>query len=78
MAIEYINDSIGCGACAINCPAYVIRQAPKPRKAFIKYQAECQSRHKIFKHFLADANRSGIDVDRIISEIPMFTPAEIG
>ena len=36
-----------------------------------------QSRHKIFEHFLADTNRSGIDVERILSEIPMFTPAEI-
>ena len=36
-----------------------------------------QSRRQVFEHFLADTNRSGIDVDRIISEIPMFTPAEI-
>ena len=36
-----------------------------------------QSRRRIFEHFLTDTNRSEVDVDRIISEIPMFTPAEI-
>ncbi len=36
-----------------------------------------QSRRRIFEHFLADTNRRDIDIDRIISEIPLFTPAEI-
>jgi SpoVK/Ycf46/Vps4 family AAA+-type ATPase len=36
-----------------------------------------QSRRRIFEHFLADTNRSEVDVDRIISEIPLFTLAEI-
>jgi SpoVK/Ycf46/Vps4 family AAA+-type ATPase len=36
-----------------------------------------QSRRTIFNHYLLDTNCSDVDVDRIIAQIPLFTPAEI-
>jgi transitional endoplasmic reticulum ATPase len=36
-----------------------------------------QSRRTIFNHFLRDTNCSDVDVERIIAQIPLFTPADI-
>lgn len=36
-----------------------------------------QSRLVIFEHYLAKTNRGDIDVDRIVSELALFTPADI-
>jgi transitional endoplasmic reticulum ATPase len=36
-----------------------------------------QSRRTIFNHYLRDTNTFGVDVERIITAIPLFTPADI-
>ena len=36
-----------------------------------------QGRRTIFEHYLPDTNQGDVDVDRIISIIPLFTPADI-
>jgi SpoVK/Ycf46/Vps4 family AAA+-type ATPase len=36
-----------------------------------------QSRRTIFEHFLSDTNRGDIDVEGIVSQISLFTPADI-
>ena len=36
-----------------------------------------QGRKTIFEHYLSGTNKGGVDVDRIISMIPRFTPADI-
>ncbi len=38
---------------------------------------DAQSRRTILKHFLAKTNRGEVDVDKIVREIPLFTPADI-
>ena len=45
MTIQSIKGCIGCGTCIKTCPTDVIRQDPKTKKAFIKYQADCQICH---------------------------------
>jgi transitional endoplasmic reticulum ATPase len=36
-----------------------------------------ESRRRIVEHYLTDTNRSHVDVEQIISRIPLFTPADI-
>jgi transitional endoplasmic reticulum ATPase len=36
-----------------------------------------EGRKTIFKHYLSGTNEGGVDVDRIVSMIPQFTPADI-
>ncbi len=36
-----------------------------------------QSRRTIFIHYLRDTNCSDVDVDRIVTQIPLFTPADM-
>ncbi len=36
-----------------------------------------EGRRTIFEHYLSNTNRDEVDVDRIISMIPLFTPADI-
>jgi transitional endoplasmic reticulum ATPase len=38
---------------------------------------DAESRRTIFEHYLGETNHGNVDVDRIVSEIPMFTPADI-
>jgi SpoVK/Ycf46/Vps4 family AAA+-type ATPase len=36
-----------------------------------------ESRRRIFEHYLTDTNRSHVEVERVIAQIPLFTPADI-
>lgn len=36
-----------------------------------------KSRRKVFEHYLSGTNRGEVDVERVISRIPLFTPADI-
>jgi len=36
-----------------------------------------ESRRRIFEHYLTDTNRSHVDVEHVIEQIPLFTPADI-
>ena len=40
-------------------------------------QLDEQTRRTIFEHYLADTNRGAVDVDRIVSLLALFTPADI-
>jgi transitional endoplasmic reticulum ATPase len=40
-------------------------------------QLDEQTRRTIFEHYLADTNRGDVDVDRIVSSLALFTPADI-
>jgi transitional endoplasmic reticulum ATPase len=40
-------------------------------------QLDHASRKIIFEHYLANTNRGDVDVDRIVQELPHFTPADI-
>lgn len=57
------------------------RHLPKDTEASVTglklAKAAAQGRRTIFEHYLSDTNRGEVDVDKIVSMISLFTPADI-